>query len=72
MTGQDILAQLKKIKDAGKLGERVLLPCNLLRSGEETLLDDLTVTDLSEALDVQMDIVGSNGSDLLNCMLGIY
>ena len=72
LTGQDILAQLKELKEAGKLGERVLLPCNLLRSGEETLLDDMTVTELSETLDVQIDIVGSNGSDLLNCMLGIY
>ena len=71
LTGQDILAQLTELKDAGKLGERVLLPCNLLRSGEETLLDDMTVTDLSEALDVQIDIVGSGGSDLLQSMLGI-
>ena len=71
LTGQDILVQLKELKDAGKLGERVLLPCNLLRSGEETLLDDMTVTELSEALDVQIDIVGSGGAELLNCMLNI-
>ena len=71
LTGQDILAQLKELKEAGKLGERVLLPCNLLRSGEETLLDDMTVTDLAEALDVQIDIVGSGGNELLNCMLEI-
>jgi len=71
LTGQDILAQLKELKDAGKLGERVLLPCNLLRSGEETLLDDMTVTDLAEGLDVQIDIVESGGSDLLHAMLNI-
>ena len=71
LTGQDILAQLKELKEAGKLGERVLLPCNLLRSGEETLLDDMTVTELSEALDVQIDIVGSGGSELLNSILNI-
>ena len=72
LTGQDILAQLQELKADGKLGERVLLPCNLLRSGEETLLDDMTVTELSEALDVQIDIVPSGGDALLNCMLGIY
>jgi len=71
LTGQDILAQLKEIKAEGKLGERVLLPCNLLRSGEEVLLDDMTVTELEEALEVQIDIVPSGGSDLLNAMLGL-
>lgn len=71
LTGQDILAQLKEIKAAGNLGERVLLPCNLLRSGEETLLDDMTVTDLVEGLDVQIDIVQSSGNDLLKAMLNI-
>ncbi len=72
LTGQDILAQLKEVKANGRLGERVLLPCNLLRSGEETLLDDMTVSDLEEALEIQIDIVSSGGSDLLNSMLGIY
>lgn len=71
LTGQDILAQLKELKDSGELGERVLLPCNLLRSGEEVLLDDMTVTELTEALQVQIDIVGSGGSDLLYSMLGV-
>ena len=71
LTGQDILTQLKEVKAAGKLGERVLLPCNLLRSGEETLLDDMTVTDLEEGLDAQIDIVQSGGQDLLQAMLGI-
>ena len=46
LTGQDIVAQLKDTP----LGEAVLLPGNLLRSGEETLLDDLTVSDLQAAL----------------------
>ncbi len=71
LTGQDIYAQLGELKANGNLGERVLLPCNLLRSGEEVLLDDMTVTELSEGLDVQIDIVQSGGADLLNAMLGI-
>ena len=71
LTGQDILAQLAQLKETGKLGERVLLPCNLLRSGEETLLDDMTVTELSEALQVSIEIVGSGGRELLCSMLGI-
>ena len=70
LTGQDILKQLSELKEEGKLGERVLLPCNLLRSGEEVFLDDMTVTELSEQLGVQIDIVQSGGADLLDAMLG--
>lgn len=65
LTGQDILAQLKG-KD---LGEKLLLPCNLLRSGEEVFLDDMTVTELKDSLQVNIDIVKSSGQDLLDAML---
>ncbi len=65
LTGQDIIAQLKE-RD---LGEKLLLPCNLLRSGEEVFLDDLTLTDLKNALQVKIDIVKSSGQDLLHALL---
>ena len=67
LTGQDLLAQLK----SRDLGERLLLPCNMLRSGEEVFLDDVTVTELSGALQVPVTIVKSSGQDLLDAMLGI-
>lgn len=66
LTGQDILAQLKD----KKLGERLLLPCNLLRSGEEVFLDDMTLDELKTALQAEIDIVKSSGQDLLDAMLG--
>ncbi len=60
LTGRDLLAQL-----AGRdLGERLLLPCNLLRSGEEVFLDDMSVSDLKRALQVEIVIVNSNGQEL--------
>ena len=67
LTGQDIRAQLS----GEKLGERLLLPCNLLRSGEEVFLDDMTLTELKTALQVDIDIVKSSGQDLLYSMLGM-
>ncbi len=67
LTGQDIVAQLK----GERLGERLLLPCNLLRSGEEVFLDDMTLDELKMALQVEVDIVKSSGQDLLACMLGL-
>ena len=66
LTGQDIIAQLK-----GKhLGEKLLLPQNVLRSGEEVFLDDITVSELENALQVKLDIVKSSGYDFVNAVLG--
>lgn len=65
LTGRDIIAQLK-----GKcLGDKLLLPCNLLRSGEETFLDDVTLDEVKKALQVKIDIVKSSGQDLLDALL---
>ena len=64
LTGQDLLHQLKD-KD---LGDRLLLPCSMLRSGEETFLDDMTVSELKNALQVKTVIVNSNGQDLYDAL----
>jgi NifB/MoaA-like Fe-S oxidoreductase len=62
LTGQDIRDQL-----SGKeLGGCLLLPQNVLRSGETVFLDDLTVEDLEKALQVQINIVKSSGYDFLD------
>ncbi|NLL79864.1 MAG: DUF512 domain-containing protein [Clostridiales bacterium] len=65
LTGQDIRTQL----EGKKLGERLLLPENVLRSGEKVFLDDLTVSDLENALQVSIDIVKSSGRDFVECIL---
>lgn len=65
ITGQDLIAQLK----GQKLGERLLLPCNMLRSGEEVFLDDITLEELKESLQVETDIVKSSGRDLIEAIL---
>ena len=65
LTGQDIIAQLKD-RD---LGGRLLLPCNLLRSGEEVFLDDITLSQMENALQVEIDIVKSSGQDLVSCLI---
>ncbi|MBR0085844.1 MAG: DUF512 domain-containing protein, partial [Lachnospiraceae bacterium] len=65
LTGQDIIAQLK----GKELGERLILPCNLLRSGEQVLLDDLTVQDIEKALGIRIVINEANGADLLKKVL---
>ena len=42
LTGQDIINQLKN----KKLGEELLLPINVLRSGEDVLLDDIHLNEI--------------------------
>ena len=64
LTGRDLVHQLKG-KD---LGDRLLLPCSMLRSGEEIFLDDMTVTELKNALQVKTVIVNSNGQDLYDAL----
>ena len=66
LTGQDLAGQLKN-RD---LGSRLLLPCSLLRSGEEVFLDDITLSQLKNALQVEIDIVKSRGQDLVSCLIG--
>ncbi len=62
ITGQDLKKQLKN----KELGDYLLLPCNMLRSGEEVFLDDVTVTELSEYLQIPIEIVEADGSILLS------
>lgn len=65
ITGQDLIKQLK-----GKpLGERLLLPECMFRSGEEVFLDDVTRQDVQNALQVKVDIVKSSGQDFVNAVL---
>lgn len=68
LTGQDIIAQLK----GKRLGELLLLPQNLLRSQETVLLDDCTVEDIGNALQVPVDVVKSSGYDFVQSILGDF
>lgn len=67
ITAQDMVAQLME----RGIMERVSIPCNMLRMGEEVFLDDWTLEDVQNALQVTTDIVKSSGRDLLMEMLGI-
>ena len=67
ITGQDLIGQLK-----GKaLGEKLLLPCNMLRIEEQDFLDDVTLQDVKDALQVPVDIVKSSGQDFIDAVLGL-
>lgn len=65
LTGTDLKAQLQ----GKKLGTVLLLPCSMFRSGEEVFLDDMTLEDLKEALQSDIDIVKSSGQNFIESVL---
>ena len=65
ITATDIINQLQD----KELGEILLLPSNILRSGEDVFLDDLYLTDVEKALQVPINIVKSSGKDLLEAFI---
>ena len=67
ITGQDLMAQLKD----QELGERLLIPCNMLKMDEDIFLDDFTLDEVADTLQVPIDIVKSSGQDFVNAILGI-
>ncbi|MBQ3556547.1 MAG: DUF512 domain-containing protein [Oscillospiraceae bacterium] len=67
VTGGDLIAQLR-----GKpLGERLLIPASMLRSGERVFLDDVSVDDVERELGVRVVTVAQDGYDLCDAMFGI-
>ena len=66
ITAQDLIAQAKE----RELGNSIAIPCNMLRSGERVFLDDQSVEDVQNALQVPVIIVKSRGLALFEAMLG--
>ncbi len=52
------------------LGEELIIPPNCLRSEGDMFLDDMTVEELSDKLNVKVTQNGSGGEDLLAAMIG--
>lgn len=65
MTAQDIINQIKD----KELGDKLLLPSNVLKADEPIFLDDVTLSDFQKTLQVPVHIVKSNGQDLLDEMI---
>ena len=66
LTGQDLKSAL-----CGKiLGEELLLTEHMFKRGEDVFLDDMTLEELSRALQVPVTIVKSDGKALLEAVLG--
>lgn len=65
LTGQDIYNQLKDIS----LGDRLVLPGNVLRSKEDIFLDDMHLNELADKLGIDIIVPDSSGKDLLDAII---
>ncbi len=64
ITGHDLMDQL-----AGKdLGQRLLIPVNMLRHGQDVFLDDVTLAQVSDRLGVKVVPVNQDGFDLCDAI----
>ena len=67
VTGGDLIRQLK----GKELGERLLIPRNMLRHGETVFLDDVTLAQVEQELQVRTVEVEQDGRQLLKAVLGL-
>lgn len=61
ITAQDLMAQLK----GKQLGEKLVIPSVMLKSDEDVFLDDYTLSEVSERLNVKIEAADNSGEDLL-------
>jgi len=66
LTGGDIIRQLK----GRDLGQMLLLPTTCLRSGEEVLLDDITISDIKKELGVDVCAINPYGDEFVKFLSG--
>lgn len=70
ITGQDLIKQLKEHKENGmNLGDNLLIPSSMLRSGERVFLDDVTADDVENELKIKLVATESGGQDFLTSIL---
>ena len=67
LTGSDIVSGLQ----GKELGDALLIPSSCLKADEEIFLDDMTLEELKNALQVKTVIVKSYGIEYLKDILGV-
>lgn len=70
ITGQDLVAQLKERRKAGEqLGETLLIPATMIRSGDRIFLDDMSLEEVEKQLEMKLVPVESGGGDFVDAVL---
>lgn len=64
LTGKDIIEQLQN----KPLGRKLLIPKSSLRDGEDVFLDDITLSEMEEILNIEIISVSNNGAEFLSAI----
>ena len=66
ITGQDLISQLKN----QPLGDTLLLTSNMIKKDSDLFLDDYTISDVENALNVKIKIIDNDGFSLFDAITG--
>ena len=66
ITGQDLIAQLKD----QDLGDVLFLTSNMIKKDSDLFLDDYTISDVEQALNIKIKIIESDGFSLFDAITG--
>ncbi len=66
ITGQDLIAQLKN----QPLGDVLFLTSNMIKKDSDLFLDDYTISDVEQALNIKIKIIESDGFSLFDAITG--
>lgn len=70
ITAQDLIAQIKQKKNEGvNVGDTLLIPSNMLCTGDGIFLDDFTVEQVEDALSMKLTAVETQGADFIASLL---
>ena len=66
ITGQDLIAQLKD----KPLGDMLLLSSSMIKKDSDLFLDDYTLSDVEQALNIKIKVIDSDGYSLFDAITG--
>lgn len=69
LTGRDVLSRLRELRDAGRLGDVVLLPQVMVRELHGDLLDGMKPSDLERSVGVPVVLVPVHGGRFLQSLV---
>lgn len=70
VTGQDLVKQLREYQESGReLGEVLQIPSNMLKSDEQIFLDDWSIKEVEEALDIKVAATQASGKEFIHSIL---
>lgn len=69
ITGQDLVKQINAHREETDLGDVLFIPSNMLRTGEQVFLDDMTLQEVEKAVQMRVVPIGAGGQDFLDAIV---